>query len=292
MTSSSCLFLIISLASSIPCHGKDFALLVGKDENSGSPNIELYSEDGVLLSQLPELPNNFTTMLPSAIYLDQGDWGILVLCSLYYKKTDCYFLNPWDSHQPFSWSPFPEFDSNQHHLFLHSDSPGSFWALGSWTTAQVKTWFYQQQDGWSEGPKLPRETRHQCSVEFTVDGESVYLLIGGEEEHPPRNASIQVLCKKQNHIFCKYGTGLEWTIQTYVELVFQNCRIIICIDRPDPSIVSEWPYKEHFCGTFNEISKLIIVEVRVSDGNDWWLPTAVLAPLSSSVWLFMHRQRW
>ena len=56
---------------------------------------------------------------------------------------------------------------------------------------------------------------------------------------------------------------LEWTIQTYVELVFQNCRIIICIDRPDPSIVSEWPYKEHFCGTFNEISKLIIVEVRV-----------------------------
>ena len=229
MRSASCLILIISLASWTPCHGRDLALLVGKDEDSGSPNIELYSENGLLFSNLPELPKNFTTMLPSAIYLDHDNGGILVLCSLYYKKTDCYFLDPWDSPGPLSWSPFPEFDSNQHHLFLKSDSPGSFWALGSWTTAQVKTWFYGQQDGWSEGPELPRETRHQCSVEFKVDGESVYLLIGGEEEHPPRNASIQVLCKRQNYIFCKHGTGLEWTIQTYVELVFQNCRMIIHI---------------------------------------------------------------
>ena len=226
MTSTGCLFLILSLLCWIPCHGRDIALLVGKDEDSGSPNMELYSEDGVLLSQLPELPNNFTTMIPSAIYLDYEDWGDVVLCSLYYMKTDCYFLNNWN-HPPLSWSPFPEFDSNQHLSFLHADSPGSFWALGSWTNAQSKTWFYKSHVGWSEGPDLPHLTRHQCSVKFTVDNESVYLLIGGEEEQPPRDAGIQVLCKRQNDIFCRYGTGQEWTIQEYVELVFQNCQTII-----------------------------------------------------------------
>ena len=214
MTGTDCLLLVLSLACCYPrCHGRDVALLVGKDEESGIPNMELYSEDGLLLSQLPELPNNFTTILPSATFLRLEDRGQLVLCSFYYNKTDCYRLRSWDP-RPYSWSTFPEFGTNQHQSFLNHDHPASFWALGSWTNAQNKTWLFENPStGWSEGPELKHLTRLQCSVRFTVDDESVYLLIGGEEEHPlNNNANIQILCKRQNDIFCQYGTG-EWSIQ-------------------------------------------------------------------------------
>ena len=227
------IFLILYLVCRADGLGREYALLVGS-LNGDVPMMELYSQfysqlytGEVLADLLPELPEDFSPSVPSAIFLEGGVWGngILLVCSWFPHATACYYLDPWSS-GPLTWESFQAPNSDKHYSFLPGDSPGIFWALGSWTTTSFanKTWEYRQRpgnnshhtDGWVEGPELVPAARFQCSVKFSVDNESVFLLIGGEEKEdgsPNDDAGVQVLCKTQNDIFCEYADGTKWDIQ-------------------------------------------------------------------------------